>query len=80
MIQSVPPPTRKPSAPARPRALKPATVAAVLGAALLLVVLIGWHVYSASSGPTRPDLPDHPGMNNLRQELQRGMAARSPGR
>jgi hypothetical protein len=51
-------------------------VASVLGAVLLLFALVGWHLFGASSASSRPDLPVHPGMYNLRQELQKGMAAK----
>jgi hypothetical protein len=42
----------------------------------LLFALVGWHLFGASSASSRPDLPVHPGMYNLRQELQKGMAAK----
>ena len=54
-------------------------VASVLGAVLLLVGLTGWHLLGAASHPAGPDLAVHPGMYNLHQELQKGMAAKSNG-
>ena len=73
MIQS--PPLKKPESGS---ALPPWVIAAVLGAVLLLTALVGWHFFRAASNPAGPDLAVHPGMYNLRDELQKGMAAQ-PG-
>lgn len=72
------PPTKTPEANVKSDTLPPWVIAGVIGAALLLVALIGWHTFQAVSGPSRPDLPVHAGMYNLRQEIQKGAAAK-PG-
>ncbi len=72
MIKS--PPMKKPETKT---ALPPWVIVPVLGGVLLLTALIGWHFLRAASNPAGPDLAVHPGMYNLRDELQKGMAAQS---
>ena len=55
-------------------ALPPWKIVAALMLATLLIGLIGWRIATAALGPTRPDLPVHAGMYDLRAELQKGAA------
>ena len=54
-------------------------IVSVIGAVLLLFALVGWHLWGGTSATSRPDLPVHPGMYNLRQELQKMPAAKPAG-
>ncbi len=58
-------------------ALPPWKIAAALALATLLIGLIGWRITTAALGPTRPDLPVHAGMYDLRAELQKGTAPKA---
>ena len=58
-------------------ALPPWKIAASIALATLLIALIGWRVTSAALGPSRPDLPVHAGMYDLRAEMQKGAAPKA---
>ena len=53
-------------------ALPPWKIAVTLLLATLLIGLIGWRITTATLGPSRPDLPVHAGMYDLRAEVQKG--------
>ena len=54
--------------------LPPWKIAAALLLATVLIGLLGWRITNAALGPSRPDLPVHAGMYDLRAELQKGAA------
>lgn len=57
------------------RSLSRPQIAAALAVAILLIGLIGWRV---AAGQSRPAIPVHAGMYDLRQEMQRTAGQAAP--
>ena len=60
------------------RPLSRRQIAAGLAGATLLIGLVGWRVTADIHAQSRPDIAVHPGMYDLRQEMQRASGQAAP--